>query len=138
MTIQRDAVLWDSGSDRLCLLQVPLRQQYKYINESPCLTVGILYENANYKGFDTFTLLDHFYIDMVNQVEKAYHSLNGVFSIRDCSADTDGYIDFYLKNGKLRIQGQLGASFSSHSLRFAFEADQTLIGKLLENLAVEL
>lgn len=136
MTIQRDTVLWDSGSDRLCLLQATLGQQYQYINGSPCLTVGISYENANYKGFDTFTLLDSFYADMINRVETAYHNLNGVFCIRDDGADTDGYIDFNMKNGKLYIKGQLGASFSAHSLRFEFEADQTLIEKLLQSLAV--
>ena len=41
-----------------------------------------------------------------------------------------------MKNGRLYVKGRLGASFSSHSLRFDFEADQTLVGNLLENLAV--
>ena len=41
------------------------------------------------------------------------------------------YID-----GLAFMKGQLGASFFSHSLKFAFQADQTLIGRLIQ--AIEL
>ena len=136
MTIQKDVVLWDNGRDRLCLLQAAFEQQYKYIDGLPCITFGISYKNANYKGFDTFTLFDPFYAEMINKAEKTYHNLNGVFCIKDVGADTDGYIDFEMNRGILHIKGQLGASFSSHSLRFEFEADQTLLGELLQNLTV--
>ena len=136
MTIQKDAVLWDNGKVILCLLQVPFEQQYKYIEGFPCITFEISYEDENYKGCDTFTLFDHFYSDIVNAIEKTCRTLNGAFRIADFGADTDGYIDFEMKNGRLCIKGQLGASFSSHSLKFEFEADQTLIGNLLENLTV--
>lgn len=136
MTIQKDTVLWDNDKVRFCLLQVPFEQQYKYTEGLPCITFGISYEDENYKGCDTFTLFDHFYSDIVSAIEKAYRALSGGFRIADGGADTDGYIDFEMKNGRLYIKGQLGASFSSHSLRFEFEADQTLIGKLLHDLAV--
>ena len=63
-------------------------------------------------------------------------SLNGTFRICDIGADTDGYIEFVLKNGLAFIKGQLGASFFSHSLKFEFQADQTLIGRLIQ--AIEL
>ncbi len=133
---QKDVVLWDNGKVRFCLLQVPFEQQYKYIKGSPCITFGILYEGENYKGHDTFTLFDHFYSDIISTIEKTYCALNGTFRIADVGADTDGYIDFEMINGHLFVKGQLGASFSAHSLRFEFEADQTLIGKLLHNLTV--
>ncbi len=136
MTIEKDVVLWDNGSVRFCLLQVPFEQQYKCNEGLPCITFKISYESENYKGCDTFTLFDTFYSDIVSEIEKTYSALNGDFRINDVGADTDGYIDFKMKNGRLSIKGQLGASFSLHSLRFEFDADQTLVGKLLHYLSV--
>lgn len=134
MTVKNDVVLWDSGTDRLCLFSVLNDQQYKYIEGVPCITFGISYENAKFKGFDIFTLFDRFYSNIVNDMKSAYNSLSGSFRIYDVGADTDGYIEFIMKNGNLSIKGQLGASFSSHSLLFAFEADQTLVGSLLQEI----
>ncbi|MBQ4598425.1 MAG: hypothetical protein IJB19_00760 [Clostridia bacterium] len=136
MTIKDDIVLWDNGKDRLSLLSVPIEQQYKYIDGIPCITFAISYENKNYKGCDVFTLFDQFYIDTVSAIENAYHSLNGTFRIDDVGTDTDGYVNFTMSNSRLLIKGQLGASFSSHSLIFEFEADQTLAGILLQMLSI--
>ena len=136
MTIQNDVVLWDNGIDKFCLYSVPNEQQYKYIDNIPCLTFGIAYENRNYKGCDTFTLFDHFYICKISEIEKVYRSANGSFRIDDIAADTNGYIDFTMKNGLVSIKGQLGSSFSSYSLKFEFEADQTLVGSLLQMIAI--
>lgn len=136
MTIQKNVVLWDNGRDRLCLLRVPFEQQYKYIDGVPCITFGISYESTIYKGYDVFTLFDHFYSDIVSAIEKTYRTLDGTFRVDDAGADTDGYISFEMQNGRLCVKGRLGASFSSHSLIFDFEADQTLVGNLLEKLAV--
>ena len=132
MTVKNDVVLWDNEIDRLCLFAVPSEQQYKYLEGVPCITFGIYYENANFKGCDTFTIFDSFYSSMVHAIESTYTSLDGSFRIYDVGADTDGYIEFVMKNGNLAVKGQLGSSFSSHSLTFAFEADQTLLGNLLQ------
>jgi hypothetical protein len=67
-------------------------------------------------------------------MKNTYISLNGSFRIYDVGADTDGYIEFVMKNGKLFVKGQLGASFSTYSLTFEFEADQTLVGNLLQEI----
>ena len=69
-----------------------------------------------------------------NEIEGTYTSLSGSFRIYDVGADTDGYIELVMTNGKLSVKGQLGASFSSHSLMFEFEADQTLVGNLLQEI----
>ena len=79
MTISKDVVLWNNGRDRLCLLQVPVEQQYQYIDGTPCITFEVSYENRNYKGCDTFTLFDHFYISKISEIEKVYRSANGSF-----------------------------------------------------------
>ena len=134
MTVKNDIVLWDNGIDKLCLLTVPNKQQYKYIEGVSCITFGISYENMSFKGCDTFTLFDHFYSSIVNEMKNTYISLNGSFRIYDVGADTDGYIEFVMKNGKLFVKGQLGASFSTYSLTFEFEADQTLVGNLLQEI----
>jgi hypothetical protein len=63
----------------------------------------------NFKGCDTFTLFDRFYSSIVNEMKNTYISLNGSFRIYDVGADTDGYIEFAMKNGKLFVKGQLGA-----------------------------
>ena len=34
------------------------------------------------------------------------------------------------------VKGQLGATFSSHSLQFEFEADQTLLTTLLKGIKI--
>ena len=136
MTIKNDLILWDDGVNRLCLLSIPSEQQYKYIDGLPCITCGVSYENASFKGYDTFTLFDRFYNNILNKMKNTYESLNGAFRIYDIGADTDGYIEFVMKNGIAFIKGQLGASFSSHSLKFEFQADQTLIGRLMQ--AIEL
>jgi len=132
MTIKNDIVLWDNGVNHLCLLSIPSEQQYKYIDGCPCITFGITYENTNYKGYDTFTLFDRFYNNILNEMKNTYESLDGTFRICDIGADTDGYIEFVVKNGIVFVKGQLGASFSSHSLKFEFQADQTLIGRLIQ------
>ena len=136
MTVKNDMVLWDNGIDKLCLLTVPNELQYKYIEGASCITFGISYENANFKGQDTFTLFDPLYSNIVNDIERIYTSLNGSFRIYDVGADTDGYIEFSMKNGKLFVKEQLGATFSSYSLQFefVFDADQTLIGALLNGI----
>ena len=135
MTIPKDVVLWDNGRDQFYLYSVPNEQQYKYIDGIPCLTFGIAYKNSSYKGCDTFTLFDHFYARKVHEIEDVYSCLNGTFRIDDNGADTDGYVDFTVKNGRVYVKGQLGASFSAYSLNFELEADQTLVGTLLKSLA---
>ena len=45
-------------------------------------------------------------------------------------------IEFDIKSGIVFIKGQLGASTFSHSLKFEFEGDQTIIGNLIQ--AIEL
>ena len=134
MTIKNDIVLWDDGTNCLCLLSTRSEQQYKYIDGHPCITFGVSYENANFKGNDTITLFDRFYNNILNEMKNTYRSMNGTFCICDIGADTDGYIEFVVKNGIASIKGQLGASFSSHSLKFEFQADQTLIGRLIQTI----
>ena len=136
MTIKNDIILWDDGANCLCLLSIPSEQQYKYIDGLPCITFGVSYENATFKGYDTFTLFDRFYNNILNELKSTYDSLNGTIRICDIGADTDGYIEFVLKNGVASVKGQLGASFSSCSLKFEFQSDQTLIGRLMQ--AIEL
>ena len=136
MTIQNDVVLWDNGIDKFYLYSVPNEQQYKYIDGIPCLTFGIAYENSNYRGCDIFTLFDHFYVSKMHEIKDVYSCLNGAFRIDDNGTDTDGYIEFTIKNGKVSIKGQLGASFSAYSLSFEFEADQTMVGVMLKALAI--
>ena len=136
MTIKNDIILWDDGANCLCLLSIPSEQQYKYIDGLPCITFGVSYENATFKGYDTFTLFDRFYNNILNELKSTYDSLNGTIHICDIGADTDGYIEFVVKNGGAFVKGQLGASFSSYSLKFDFQADQTLIGRLMQ--AIEL
>ena len=132
MTVKNDIILWDNESTRLCLLSIPSEQQYKYIDGHPCITFGISYENKNFKGYDTFTLIDQCYINILNEIKNTYDSLTGAFRIHDMGADTDGYIEFAVQKGIALIKGQLGASFSAHSLKFEFQADQTLIGRLIQ------
>ena len=98
MTIKNDLILWDDGVNCLCLLSIPSEQQYKYIDGLPCITFGASYENTNFKGYDTFTLFDRFYNNILNEMKNTYDSLNGTFRICDIGADTDGYIEFVLKN----------------------------------------
>lgn len=136
MTINKDVVLWDNGKDRLCLFSVPAEQQYQYIEGIPCISFGVSYENAGFKGYDIFTLFDHCYMDTISAIDKAYYCLNGTFRIDDSGADTDGFLNFEMNNGRLIVKGQLGASFYSHSLTFAFEADQTLVGALLSAITI--
>ena len=136
MTIKNDMILWDDRANCLCLLSIPSEQQYKYIDGLPCITFGVSYENATFKGYDTFTLFDRFYNNILNGMKNTYESLNGNFRICDIGADTDGYIEFVAKNGVAFVKGQLGSSFSSYSLKFEFQADQTLIGRLMQ--AIEL
>ena len=136
MTIKNDIILWDDGANCLCLLSIPSEQQYKYIDGLPCITFGVSYENATFKGYDTFTLFDRFYNNILNELKSTYDSLNGTIRICDIGADTDGNIEFVVKNGVAFVKGQLGASFDSYSLKFEFQADQTLIGRLMQ--AIEL
>ena len=136
MTIKNDIILWDDEANCLCLLSIPSEQQYKYIDGLPCITLGVSYENATFKGYDTFTLFDRFYNNILNELKSTYDSLNGTIRICDIGADTDGYIEFVVKNGVAFVKGQLGASFSSYSLKFEFQADQTLIGRFMQ--AIEL
>ena len=136
MTIKNSIILWDDGANCLCLLSIPSEQQYKYIDGLPCITFGVSYENATFKGYDTFTLFDRFYNNILNELKSTYDSLNGTIRICDIGADTDGNIEFVVKNGVAFVKGQLGASFSAHSLKFEFQADQTLIGRLMQ--AIEL
>ena len=136
MTVKNDIVLWDNGTDKFCLFSIPNEAQYKYIDNIPCITFGISYENFRFKGYETFTLFDKFYTDTIEKMGTIHHSLNGAFRICDVGADTDGYIDFEMKNGRLLVKGQLGATFSSHSLQFEFEADQTLLTTLLKEIKI--
>ena len=136
MTIQNDIVLWDNGIDKFYLYSVPDEQQYKYIDGIPCLTFGIAYENSNYRGCDIFTLFDHFYVSKMHEIKDVYSCLNGAFRIDDNGADTDGYVDFLIKNGRVSMKGQLGSSFSECSLNFELETDQTILKPLLKALTI--
>ena len=136
LTIKYDVVsLWENGTDKFCLFAVSSDSQYKYISGKPCITFGIAYENKKYKGCDIFTLFDHFYDEILDAMKNTYHELNGSFRLDDNGADTDGYVDFEMKKGRLHVEGRLGATFSPYSLTFEFEADQTLLGPLIQNLA---
>ena len=135
MTVEKDIVLWDDGGEKLSLFPVPDSHQYRYLENGPCGTFGIAYENENYTGRDIFTVFGSFYEDLLRAMKGAYRALTGSFRIADSAAETDGYVDFDLANGKLRINGQLGASFWGYCLHFVMEADQTLVGALLRSLA---
>lgn len=132
MTIQNETVLWDNGADRFTILSVPAENQYRYFPDRPCLTVGFRYENRDYKGRDVFTFFDESYIELCADIEAAHRRLTGSFRLYDMGADTDGYIDVAVDRGRVTVKGQLGASFTSHSLRFEFDADQTLLSSLLK------
>lgn len=137
MTIKNDIVsLWDNGTDKLCLFAVPADNQYKYISGKACITVGVAYESEGYKGCDVFTLFDHFFYDTLNAMKNTYRDLNGSFRLYDNGADSDGFVDFKMKNGKLHVAGRLGASFTTHSLTFEFDADQTLLEPFIQSLTV--
>ena len=136
MTITNDVSLWDNGTDKLCLFAVSADSQYKYNSGKPCITFGIAYESEKYKGCDAFTLFDQFYYDTLNAMKNTYRELNGSFRLDDYGADSDGFVDFEMKNGKLHVAGRLGATFSTHSLSFEFEADQTLLGSLIQSLTI--
>lgn len=137
MTIQNNIVsLWDNGTDRFYLFAILPEYQYKYIIGKPCITVGFAYENELYKGCDTFTLFDHFYLDTLEAMKTTYRELNGSFRLYDIGADSDGFVDFDMKNGKLHVEGRLGATFSTHSLTFEFEADQTLLEPFIQSLTI--
>ena len=71
------------------------------------------------------------------EFEGVYENLVGEFRLYDLGGDTDCYIDFKMKSlGKLNVSGRLGSTFSSNSLMFEFEADQTLLKPLLRSLTV--
>ncbi len=58
MTIHEDKItLWDNGQDRFCMVSVPSEEQYPYISGSPCMTIGFVYENERYRGYDAFCSL---------------------------------------------------------------------------------
>ncbi|MBQ7827237.1 MAG: hypothetical protein IJ386_03105 [Clostridia bacterium] len=131
MTINRDNVtLWDGGTDKFCAVSIPEYQQYLYIDGKPCITVGFTYENANFKGYDYFTFFDTLYTDLMASIKSTSDSLSGSFRLYDMGCDTDGYIDFVMDKGKVNVSGQLGATFNTHWMHFAFDADQTLITAL--------
>ena len=137
MTIQNHITsLWDNGTDKFYLFSIAPERQYNYIAGKPCITVGFAYENAHYKGCDSFSLFDHFYIDILEAMKNTYRDLNGSFRLFDIGGDTDGYVDFEMKDGQLHVEGRLGATFSTHSLTFEFEADQTLLGPFIQILAI--
>ena len=137
MTIQNHITsLWDNGTDKFYLFSIAPERQYNYIAGKPCITVGFAYENAHYKGCDSFSLFDHFYIDILEAMKNTYRDLNGSFRLFDIGGDTDGYVDFEMKDGHLHVEGRLGATFSTHSLTFEFEADQTLLGPFIQILAI--
>ena len=52
---------------------------------------------------DTFTLFDYFYDEILNAMKNTYRELNGPFRLDVNGADTDGYVDFKMKNGKLHV-----------------------------------
>lgn len=139
MTIKEDTlILWNNGGNKLWLFSVPGVEQYNYIEGKPCITLGIAYENMFFKGQDIITIFDHFLTETVNLIEGVYDSLAGEFRLYDLGGDTDCYIDFKMQSfGKLSISGRLGSTFSSNSLTFEFEADQTLLKPLIRSLTVD-
>ena len=119
MTIKEDTlILWDNGGNKLWLFSVPCSQQYIYIE-------GII------------TVFDHYLTETVNEIENVYESLDGEFRLYDLGGDTDCYIDFkMLSLGKMSVSGRLGSTYTSNTLTFEFEADQTLLKPLARSLTV--
>lgn len=138
MTIKENVVLWNDGRNKLSMVSIPEDQQYRYINDLPCISFGVLYESERFKGYDIFTLFDCLYADVLKKAQEMICNLNGSFFTRDSGADTDGYISFNMDKGKLSVSGQLGASISEHSLRFRFLADQTLLHPLIQSLTSDI
>ena len=138
MTIKEErVVLCENNGDKFWLFSVPCESQYKYIEDKPCITFGIAYENASYKGQDVITIFDTYLTETVTQIENAYANLSGEFRLYDTGADTDGYVDFQMSSlGRLNVSGRLGATFSSNSLTFEFVADQTLLKPLIQSLTI--
>ena len=137
MTIRNETVtLWDDGKDRLELFAVPPEEQYRYVDGQPCITVGVAYENAAFKGRDVFTVFGGFCEELSERMRTVLHDLNGTFRLYDAGADTDGFLDFTMTRGRLLVAGRLGASVSTHSLTFQFAADQTLLAPLIRSLTV--
>lgn len=137
MTIQNEMViLWNNGTEKFYLFAISPEKQYNYIIGEPCITVGFAYENQHFKGRDTFTFFGQFYKDTLAAIKNTDQSLNGSFRLYDNGSDSDGYVCFHMKNGKLHVEGRLGATFSTHSLTFEFEADQTILQPLIGSLTI--
>ena len=136
MTINdSEVILWDDGGNKLWLFSVPVEDQYRYIEGKPCITFGIAYENAFFKGQDLITIFDHYLSETVSELENLCESRDGSFRLSDVGGDSDCFIDFKkLSLGALSVSGRLGATFSSHSLSFEFIADQTLLEPLIKSL----
>ena len=138
MTINESIVmLWDDDGNKLWLFSVPVEDQYRYIEGKPCITFGIAYENAFFKGQDVITIFDHYLTETISEIENVSESRDGSFRLSDVGGDSDCFIDFKkLSLGALSVSGRLGATFSSHSLTFEFIADQTLLEPLIKSLRI--
>ncbi|MBQ7335854.1 MAG: hypothetical protein IJW92_05235 [Clostridia bacterium] len=138
MTISDSCVpLWDNGTQKLYAVAVSPDGQYRYYDGIPCITIGFLYEDAFFKGYDSFTFFDTHYTKLISTIKATYQSLNGHIRLYDVGGDTDGYIEIDASDGKLSIHGQLGASFSQFSLKFSLDADQTLLNALLSCIKIK-
>lgn len=131
MIEEKEIVLWDNGIDKLCLHSI---KKGEHIDYDHSVSFGVSYENFHFKGHDFFTLVDKEYFDCIKKIEKTFNTLNGTFHVSDSMADTDGHIEFTIENGHVFVDGVLGSTFNSHSLKFEFEADQTMIGILLNSI----
>lgn len=134
MTVSEDVVvLWDDGKHKLKALSVPSSAQYVY-PYGTCITIGFSYENKLFKGYDHFAFFGKEYDKLIKLLESIDKTLDGQICLYDVGGDTDGYIDITCKNGKLRISGRLGATWSQFCLYFEFNADQTFLKRLFSVL----
>ncbi len=95
------------------------------------ISFNIAIENNNFKGKGRFTLLDQ--KNIINDLSKIHHNLNGSLRLTDIHDDT--HLTIILNsNGHGTISGKIDDYEGKFALTFTCDIDQTHVGYLLKLL----
>ena len=119
-----------------------IEKNYVWRDENKYIYIEILYEvdgyftyyvrirNFDFSGANTFCVDQTELENMIQQIKKMSNNLSGCVDFRDI--DSDSFLHFAFEGNRIRVNGQLGASWNEEYLVFAFFVDQTILNRILD------
>ncbi len=104
---------------------------YMYVLDE-CISFSAYIKSFRYSGEHIFKVKYARITEIIFTLELMNRKSLGEVVL--CDMESDSFILLKFENEVLYLSGKIGGSTADHNMNFKFEADKSIIGRLIENL----